>query len=261
MILCARRESVDEAMKELRAFDKNARIRKFLTPEICVIESQIGFEDLISSLNSNRVSSIFIRHFFPLELETLPSSEEADAIVRKIAKCERRYNKDEGMVSRSEFKLREAFDVFKIKPPDSEAPSALDLGASPGGWSRVLLSKGFSVTAADPAPCDSRLSAHPNFTQLQTHAQRLPDGLGPFDLVANDMRMDMFDSCRVTLDAARFLKRGGESIMTFKLPHSHKLSATRNALKLLEQKFEILSAKQLFHNRDEVTVYMRLIID
>ena len=48
----------------------------------------------------------------------------------------RRFAREEGQVSRAEFKLLEAIELFGVAV--REHGVALDLGASPGGWTRVL---------------------------------------------------------------------------------------------------------------------------
>ena len=52
--------------------------------------------------------------------------------------------------SRAFKKLREAIDVFALTPQRGEA--AVDLGASPGGWTHVLRDLGLAVTAIDRSP-------------------------------------------------------------------------------------------------------------
>lgn len=57
-------------------------------------------------------------------------------------------------VSRSEFKLEEAIQTFGLRLPDGG--KALDLGASPGGWTRILRQYGQEVWSVDPGALDSR---------------------------------------------------------------------------------------------------------
>src|SRR5579875_2541888 len=72
----------------------------------------------------------------------------------------RHYAQTEEQISRAEFKLLEALEVFEIALPTHGR--ALDLGAAPGGWTRILLEKGLSVIAVDPAQLDPRLANKPN---------------------------------------------------------------------------------------------------
>ncbi|MDR1664722.1 MAG: methyltransferase domain-containing protein [Clostridiales bacterium] len=175
---------------------------------------------------------------------------------------EMRFKKDADFISRAEFKLLEAFEVFGIargsvlsENARQAALSALDLGAAPGGWTKALLERGYRVTAVDPAEMHERLKERENFTHLKDIAQRLPAG-GQYDLIVNDMRMDMFDSCRVMLDTAERLKPNGQAVITLKLSPGGWRKKTLRALELLEKKYRVLGARQLFHNREEVTVWL-----
>jgi len=164
-----------------------------------------------------------------------------------------RLKKDENFISRAEFKLQEALAVFAI---NLNGGKALDLGAAPGGWTKILLSQGMNVTAVDPAALSERLLRHKNLTHIQAAAQKLnlPPG---FDLITNDMRMDLFESSRIMLDMAHLLRPGGLAVMTLKLPAKHWQKNTASALSLLEKSYTVQGARQLFHNRSEVTVALR----
>ncbi len=65
---------------------------------------------------------------------------------------------DAGEISRAEFKLLEALEVFGVSLPSRGR--ALDLGAAPGGWTRLLLEASLSVVAVDPANLDPRLNRY-----------------------------------------------------------------------------------------------------
>lgn len=167
---------------------------------------------------------------------------------------------DENFISRAEFKLMEAFDVFGITPPvDTNNPRhALDLGAAPGGWSKVLLEKGFHVTAVDPGALDPRLT-HPKLTHINATAQRFfaaQNEKNRFDCLVNDMKIDPFDSARIMLDAADCLKPTDFAIMTLKLTKNQGPAKINKILLFLEKKYRVVNTRQLFHNRDEVTVYL-----
>lgn len=160
-------------------------------------------------------------------------------------------------ISRAECKLMEAMETFGLRPrPHARA---LDLGAAPGGWSKVLLEAGFHVTAVDPGALDKRLAHHPRLSYVCATAQRFlaaRDKAEIFDAVVNDMKMDMYDSVRVMLDAAPFLAPGGVAVMTLKLAKGQGLRKINKALALLEKKYRVGDTRQLFHNRDEVTVLL-----
>ena len=68
-----------------------------------------------------------------------------------------------GPPSRAYLKLWEALTRFGRRPVAGEI--CLDLGASPGGWTRVLAKPGASVTAVDKAPLAPAVAAMPGVTE------------------------------------------------------------------------------------------------
>jgi 23S rRNA (cytidine2498-2'-O)-methyltransferase len=165
--------------------------------------------------------------------------------------------KDDSQVSRSEFKLEELLKVFDLRLP---ASAALDLGASPGGWTRVLRRHGLSVWAVDPADLDPRVAADPGVRHLRTtagHFLRAADRRQVFDVLVNDMRMVADRSCGLMIEAAQRLKPGGLAVVTLKLTPRDALPTVARSLTTLARAYEILHARQLYHNRHEVTVVAR----
>jgi 23S rRNA (cytidine2498-2'-O)-methyltransferase len=168
----------------------------------------------------------------------------------------RRFAREEGQVSRSEFKLLEAFEVFGVQLPSHGV--ALDLGASPGGWTRILRGRGQYVTAVDPGALDNRVAADPGVRHKHMTAEvYLHDEPDQFDLIVNDMRMDARDSARLMVAYARLLYPHGAAIMTLKLPETHRGPILDHAFDILEGAYTLAGARQLFHNRSEITVYLR----
>ncbi len=160
-------------------------------------------------------------------------------------------------VSRSEFKLEELFQVSHVSLPASGA--ALDLGASPGGWTRILRRRGLDVWAVDPADLDPRIATDPNVHHVRTTAGAfLSETSQRFDLVVNDMRMTPTRSCGVMLNAARCLNPNALAVLTLKLSPHQPLQMVRNALELLSRSYDVRFARQLYHNRNEVTVVAEL---
>jgi 23S rRNA (cytidine2498-2'-O)-methyltransferase len=167
----------------------------------------------------------------------------------------RRFAREPDQISRAEFKLLEALEVFGIDlPPRGRA---LDLGAAPGGWSRVLRQKEQYVTAVDPAWLHPSLQKDKGVRHLRLTAeeylQQYPD---TYDVIVNDMRLDARDSARLMGAYGRTLYPHGLALITLKLPEKWYDSALDHALNILRQKFTIAGARQLFHNRSEVTVYL-----
>jgi 23S rRNA (cytidine2498-2'-O)-methyltransferase len=163
-------------------------------------------------------------------------------------------------ISRAEFKLLEALEVFGLSLP--AGGKVLDLGAAPGGWTRLFLEAGMHVVAVDPAQLDPRLAKRPHLEQYRGYAEHyLEDAVRrrlKFDVIANDMRMDARDAARLLASASPCLRMDGFVLSTFKLPHATReidpLTTLRAALDMLNQRYGIVQALQLFHNRQEVTV-------
>lgn len=167
----------------------------------------------------------------------------------------RRFAREEGQISRAEFKLLEALEVFRIDLPPRGV--ALDLGAAPGGWTRVLRGREQFVTAVDPAELDPRIAEDKAVRHKRMTAEAyLADEPDEFDLIVNDMRMDARDSARLMVAYAGQLYRHGIALMTFKLPEENRRQVIDHAFKILGQRYDILGARQLFHNRSEITVFL-----
>ena len=172
----------------------------------------------------------------------------------------RHFAQKQGQISRAEFKLLEALEIFGVTLPSSGR--ALDLGAAPGGWTRLLLEAGLHVVAVDPAKLDPRLVGRSGLTHYrgyaETYLEEFEGQRQQFDVITNDMRMDAREAARLLLQMSYYLRRDGFIISTLKLPHATEtidpLRNLREATNLLRRSFDIVQAKQLFHNRQEVTV-------
>ena len=167
----------------------------------------------------------------------------------------RRFAREKEQISRAEFKLLEALETFKIElPPRGRA---LDLGAAPGGWTRVLRQKDQYVTAVDPAWLHASLQTDKSVRHLRFTAEeyltRYPD---TYDVIVNDMRLDARDSARMMVEYGRYLYPHGFAIITLKLPERGYQPALDHGLNILRRRYTIAGARQLFHNRSEVTVYL-----
>jgi 23S rRNA (cytidine2498-2'-O)-methyltransferase len=169
---------------------------------------------------------------------------------------ERRFKREEDQISRAEFKFLEAIECFDLVFPNGGL--ALDLGASPGGWTRILGNNGMAVVAVDPAVPDHRLQLDASIEYVPATAQRyLSNTDRQFDVIVNDMRMDARDSAKLMVKAGRRLTRQGWALMTLKLPKKGEVKIIKSALKILRRKFQVIGIRQLFHNRNEVTVALQ----
>jgi 23S rRNA (cytidine2498-2'-O)-methyltransferase len=168
----------------------------------------------------------------------------------------RRFAREEGQLSRAEFKLLEAIEVFAVPIPARGV--VLDLGAAPGGWTRVMRQLNQYVTAIDPAELDPRLATDPGVRHVRVTAESYLAGEPDrFDIIVNDMRMDARDSVRLMVSFVGCLYRHGCVVMTLKLPETRREPVLEQAFAILREAYSIEGARQLFHNRSEVTVYLR----
>ncbi|MDE1824163.1 MAG: hypothetical protein KGH74_02575 [Candidatus Micrarchaeota archaeon] len=192
----------------------------------------------------------------------------------------RHYGKEGGrLVSRSEAKLLEAFEAFRIKGKGI----ALDLGAAPGGWSAVLVKKGYKVVAIDNADLEyekieeQRMSVKV-LTNLRKKKTDINEQLRNVDivhirenasaafsrmelkgvsLVANDMNIEPEQSAQLLMNYIGFLKRDAKLIMTVKCISRKVSKHIANAERILEDRFEVKGIKELPSNRQEVTLFAK----
>ncbi|CAM4432407.1 23S rRNA (cytidine2498-2'-O)-methyltransferase [Paenibacillus endophyticus] len=165
-----------------------------------------------------------------------------------------RFQREEGQVSRAKFKLLEAEREFKLNYADYQ--NALDVGAAPGGWTSLLLERGLRVTAIDPAELHPSLMAYPTLTYLKRNASEVKFNPGSFDLLVCDMSWSPMLMCKLVLDLEPALKSGATAIITVKLMHRKPLQTIRDVISRLSTEFRLQKAKQLFHNREEITLHL-----
>jgi len=168
-----------------------------------------------------------------------------------------RLAKPKGQISRSEFKLEELMRGYGIRFPQRGC-RALDLGAAPGGWTRILHEQGLQVTAVDPGALDPRIARAQGVTHVRkTTAAFLKESSQRFDLVVNDMRMAPSLSVDLILSCWAHLNPSGMMVMTLKLSPHHAAETVRQSVMRLRQRYDIELVRQLQHNRNEVTVVGR----
>ena len=167
------------------------------------------------------------------------------------------YREEEDFISRAEFKLTEALDVFNIDLKDVK--SAADFGSAPGGWTKVLAKKGINVVSIDPAKLDQSVLSLKNVTHKKMTIQEyfFHHNSVKFDMIVNDMKMDVKKSIELSLNFFDKLNKNGILIMTFKLPKHYNLKFIESNLNILLKKFNLISARQLFYNRSEITVALQ----
>ena len=161
--------------------------------------------------------------------------------------------------SRSALKLDEAL-LTLLTPEEREVlvkpgMRAADLGAAPGGWTWVLTRQHLQVTSIDNGP----LRQHVLDTGLVEHLRA--DGFAwqpprPLDWMVCDM---VEQPRRVAERMATWLREGWcrHAIFNLKLPMKKRWDETRLCLELFAAqagKPLTIRAKQLYHDREEITV-------
>lgn len=169
--------------------------------------------------------------------------------------------------SRSTLKLEEAWHVFV---PKEEWPTricqgmqAADLGAAPGGWTYQLVRQGLFVFAIDNGPMDKALLATGQVEHLREDGFVWEPPQKIEWLVCDIVDKPM----RVISMVERWLVRRWcrEAIFNLKLPMKQRWKEVRRCLARLEESLEQagvraeVRCKQLYHDREEVTVHVRLL--
>ncbi|CQR56231.1 SAM-dependent methyltransferase [Paenibacillus riograndensis] len=166
-----------------------------------------------------------------------------------------RFRKEDGQISRAKFKLMEAEKEFAI--PFCSFRNAVDIGASPGGWTSFLLERGLKVTAVDPALMHESLRKNPGLKILRKNAGDVKFQDNEFDLLVCDMSWSPKLMAKLVTGLLHSLSPGGTAIVTVKLMHKKPMAVIKEIIAMFEsERMQIQRAKQLFHNRDEITLYM-----
>ena len=166
--------------------------------------------------------------------------------------------------SRSTMKLAEAIEVFMDRSEQTrllrQGMTAVDLGAAPGGWTWQLVKRGIRVTAVDNGPMKGALIDHP----LVQHLKQ--DGFKYAPRKAVDWLVcDMVEKpSRVAELMASWFAAGWckHAIFNLKLPMKQRVAALDSALGGIRKRLDEeginyrMMAKQLYHDREEVTVFL-----
>ena len=165
--------------------------------------------------------------------------------------------------SRSTLKLAEAIDWFltpdETKESMHEGVTAVDLGASPGGWTYQLVRRGVAVTAIDNGPMDDTLLD----SGLVDHVRA--DGFAyrpryPVEWMVCDI---VEQPIRVARLVAEWIADGDcrRSIFNLKLPMKKRYDELARCRAAMDEICEAqgvrctIRFKHLYHDREEVTGY------
>ncbi|MFD1802007.1 23S rRNA (cytidine(2498)-2'-O)-methyltransferase RlmM [Mixta tenebrionis] len=170
--------------------------------------------------------------------------------------------------SRSTLKLEEAFHVFI--PADewderlASGMYAVDLGACPGGWTYQLVKRSMMVHAVDNGPMAPSLME----TGQVTHHREDGFKFRPTRSNISWLVCDMVEKpVRVASLMAEWLINGWcrEAIFNLKLPMKKRYEEVTQNLAMVQEKLQEnginaqIQARQLYHDREEVTVHIRRI--
>ncbi len=169
-----------------------------------------------------------------------------------------------GAPSRSTMKLAEAIEVFMDISEQTrllrQGMHAVDLGAAPGGWTWQLARRGIRVTAVDNGPMKGTPAHHP----LVQHLRQ--DGFKYAPRKAVDWLVcDMVEKpSKVAVLIGEWFAAGWcrHAIFNLKLPMKQRVAALDSALGGIRKRLDEeginyrMMAKQLYHDREEVTVFL-----
>jgi 23S rRNA (cytidine2498-2'-O)-methyltransferase len=164
--------------------------------------------------------------------------------------------------SRSALKLAEAllefFDDAERAKRFAPGMTAVDLGASPGGWTWQLVQRHMIVTAVDNGAMDARLleSGQVKHRRDDGFHYRPPE---PVDWMVCDM---VESPSRIARLAAKWIAQGWctGTIFNLKLPMKKRWEELQRCRDLIDADLGgggyYLRVKQLSHDREEVTAYL-----
>jgi 23S rRNA (cytidine2498-2'-O)-methyltransferase len=167
-----------------------------------------------------------------------------------------------GSPSRSTLKLAEALMEFLDEKERAKrlAPgmTAIDLGASPGGWTWQLVQRGLMVIAVDNGAMD------PALLETGQVKHRRDDGFHfrpaePVDWMVCDM---VESPSKIARLASGWIAQGwcGETVFNLKLPMKKRWEEVERCRAIVDEALGgggyYLRIKHLYHDREEVTAYL-----
>jgi len=171
--------------------------------------------------------------------------------------------------SRSTLKLDEAFQTFIPKFEHDErlrgSLHAVDLGACPGGWTYQLVRRSIFVEAVDNGAMDKALMD----SGLVTYC---PEDGFKFKPRKNNIYWLVCDMIEQPQKVAKLMAqwvasgRCKEAMFNLKLPMKKRYESVQESLAIIDDEIQSqqagkyqLQVKHLYHNREEVTVHLRLL--
>ena len=210
-----------------------------------------------------RESAVRLHIFFPDKNRALIGSSDPHNSASALMGIVRQSMPAEAP-SRSTLKLAEAIEVFMDRSEQGrllrQGMTAVDLGAAPGGWTWQMVRRGIRVTAVDNGPMKGVLAKHPLVEHLKQDGFKYAPRKA-VDWLVCDMVEKPAKVAKLIEDwfAAGWCKH---AIFNLKLPMKQRVDALDSALggirkQLDEEGINLrMIAKQLYHDREEVTVFL-----
>jgi 23S rRNA (cytidine2498-2'-O)-methyltransferase len=183
--------------------------------------------------------------------QALAGFTAASEVLSRAPGGRRLKTRDEAAPLPSSRKLQEAFEWLGISPGKGEV--VVDLGASPGAWSKVVADLGAKVIAVDRGPM--KVDLPPKRVEIAK--------ISPFEMMPEETADWLL--CHVALRpldvaklAAKWARRtwARQLVAVFLLPMRDKVKIVKEVLAILEDAgWRGLKARQLFFDGDEVTVF------
>lgn len=193
--------------------------------------------------------------FSPGFFVSLTGFHEAYVSFSALSQGQRRMKMDPQAPSRSYLKIEEALHIMGVSPQSGEI--VVDLGAAPGGWSHAALKRGARVIAVDNGPLREPVRSHRALKHLHSDALKYQhEGAGPVDWLF----CDVLETPEVILEVLSHWigeKRCRRFVVNLKLGRRDPLQvltalqAPKGGIASFCQHF---SARQLYHDRDEITL-------
>ncbi len=182
------------------------------------------------------------------------------------------------LISRSELKIEQAFDYFKIKG----SGIAIDLGAAPGGWSGFLANNGFKVIAIDNGELNYKALSEQGLRVKRADAKKSLDTAKIFktndiihmkagfrqskkvlkiknvDILTDDMNIFCSDTASAIKLYLKYMKKDALFVITVKCLSKNVPNYIERARKMLGKMLKIERIKILPSNRQEITVLATL---
>jgi 23S rRNA (cytidine2498-2'-O)-methyltransferase len=224
------------------------------------LREQGRLQDDIPNTN-NQLPRLHI--FFPDKSSALIGSSDPHNSAAAIMGIVRQHMPAEAP-SRSTMKLAEAIEVFMDRSEQTrllrQGMQAVDLGAAPGGWTWQLVKRGIRVTAVDNGPMKGVLANH----SLVQHLKQDGFKYAPHKTV-DWLVCDMVEQpSKVATLIGEWFAAGWckHAIFNLKLPMKQRIAALDSALGGIRKRLDEeginfrMMAKQLYHDREEVTVFL-----